>query len=1248
MENRVSDGESSGRILRLTQTSLGESKYRVEIALEGDDPRRIASSELSFKLAPQDQEDIRWYLEDYLVSPKDPGQEIAARIEKRMAEIGIELFKEISQYNDDTREIWSAIRNKLNDTRVEIITGVEEATSIPWELMRDPRTDSHLALRVRAFVRASNQPAQIPVLPNTDSVPIRILLVICRPGGSKDVPFRSVASRLIRGLNDAAREVFQLDVLRPPTFEALADRLRVAKDDGKPYQVVHFDGHGAFLDLAQMFRDFEGRPDREIKALLAEILQIDFRQYSPEAMYPENRPRERRRGYLLFNNPESEYNIRLVDGPKLGQLLRDCGVSVLVLNACRSAHAEALEEPETASQAEGPRDIHAEVRAYGSLAQEVMDAGLAGTVAMRYNVYVVTAAKFVLYLYSALARGQTLGQSATLGRKQLKDNPLREIAYEPIPLQDWCVPLVYEAAPIKLFPERSEDEVVKIELNPEGSAPKDGIDPSLPAQPDVGFFGRDETIQALDRAFDTQSIVLLHAFAGSGKTAAAVEFAWWYAITGGIQAEAVLFTSFEFHKPLSRVLDDIGQRFDPILQKSGIHWLAIVDEGQRRDVVIQLLCQNPVLWIWDNVEPVTGFPTGTESAWSDDEQKELADFLRAARDTRARFLLTSRRDERAWLGDLPRRITIPPMPMRECVQLARALADKHGSRWVDVRDWRPLLRFTEGNPLTITVVVGQALYDGLKEREQIENFVDELRKGEAQLHDDPEQNRSKSLAASLRYGFDHAFTGEERKILALLHLFQGFVNVEVLRAMGEPEMEWCLAEIRDFTREAWIALLDRAAEVGLLTAHRGGYYGIHPAVPWFFKELFQLHYSNSLGGNTPLLPQRAVRAFAKAMANSGYYYHYQWVQGNQDVIRVLTGEEANLLQVRRLALNNNWRGAVIGTMQGLSALYYQTGRRAEWKRLVEEILPNFVDPETNGPMPGQEEEWSAVTEYRMRLAGNEHRWEEAQHLQQVLVEWDRKRAAPALSIPPDLLDNSQRNDIRSLAASLQQLGSIQRELRDAECERSYKEALELSERIDDRGLAAICASSLGHTYKNLPVLRDLDQAERWYWRSLDLHDKHDRLSQAQCFGQLGGVALERFKEARIANESEDILLRHSKRAQRRCHKALELLPPDAIVDLAVIHGQLGTIYSALGQLKRARYHYDQAIQHVDSIDLYEAAKLLFNIAVDLMQSGSFDDALSYAMAALRNFEVYGDHAADRIKETEILIANIKKAQNSRR
>jgi hypothetical protein len=80
--------------LRLTQFTEAEDKYRVEVALEGDRlPRQTATSRFEFKLSPQDHEDLRWYLEDFLEQPYEAEQKIAARIEKRMSEVGKGTFQ---------------------------------------------------------------------------------------------------------------------------------------------------------------------------------------------------------------------------------------------------------------------------------------------------------------------------------------------------------------------------------------------------------------------------------------------------------------------------------------------------------------------------------------------------------------------------------------------------------------------------------------------------------------------------------------------------------------------------------------------------------------------------------------------------------------------------------------------------------------------------------------------------------------------------------------------------------------------------------------------------------------------------------------------------------------------------------------------------------------------------------------------------------------------------------------------------
>jgi hypothetical protein len=203
-----------------------------------------------------------------------------------------------------------------------------------------------------------------------------------------------------------------------------------------------------------------------------------------------------------------------------------------------------------------------EVEAYGSLAQAVLYAGdAAGVVAMRYAVYVPTAERFVAELYTALADGHSLGEAVSQSRKHLAVNPERRIGFKGLPLRDWPVPVVWEDAPLRLWPEASAAHR-PFPLGEAVAAADDRTipaahDDNLPRAPETGFVGRDDTFYALDRAFDGENrVVLLHCCAGAGKTAAATEFARWYATTGGVDG-SVLFDTFERYRPLcSRARQD--------------------------------------------------------------------------------------------------------------------------------------------------------------------------------------------------------------------------------------------------------------------------------------------------------------------------------------------------------------------------------------------------------------------------------------------------------------------------------------------------------------------------------------------------------------------------------------------------------------------------------------------------------------------------------------------------------------------
>jgi hypothetical protein len=150
-------------VLRLRQYADGENRYRVTVELERDGMRRSAESRFELQISAQDQEDIRWYLEDFLQYPMDPAPAIAARIERRMAEIGVDLFTKAL----GNTEVWPEVRHDLSATRVEIETTVKDATALPWELLRDPNADVLLALRARAFVRSTHDSVEQPTVPQS-------------------------------------------------------------------------------------------------------------------------------------------------------------------------------------------------------------------------------------------------------------------------------------------------------------------------------------------------------------------------------------------------------------------------------------------------------------------------------------------------------------------------------------------------------------------------------------------------------------------------------------------------------------------------------------------------------------------------------------------------------------------------------------------------------------------------------------------------------------------------------------------------------------------------------------------------------------------------------------------------------------------------------------------------------------------------------------------------------------------------
>ena len=141
--------------------------------------------------------------------------------------------------SEQGHKIWRTIAPRLASTRIKVRSS---GPALPWEHVRSNSYELPLGLACQALVHGHG-PDREHKLAIRAGV-LRILLAICRPGLSGDVDFRAVARLLIGNPAIMASGRLQFDVLRPPTFERLSKVLKIATEEGRPYHVVHFDGHG--------------------------------------------------------------------------------------------------------------------------------------------------------------------------------------------------------------------------------------------------------------------------------------------------------------------------------------------------------------------------------------------------------------------------------------------------------------------------------------------------------------------------------------------------------------------------------------------------------------------------------------------------------------------------------------------------------------------------------------------------------------------------------------------------------------------------------------------------------------------------------------------------------------------------------------------------------------------------------------------------------------------------------------------
>ncbi|MDX6497481.1 MAG: hypothetical protein QOG23_741 [Blastocatellia bacterium] len=1183
--------ESGRPLLTLTISKISESpeNLTIEICLlrAGVLVNRcsVLVNPLAVSLSPSEREELRWYLEDFLMYPANPAPKVAARIEKWIDECGVRLFYSLFGPKSDAHHFWEEISDRIEEIRVEAVWESRIWPLIPLEFLRPGEGKPPLAVSAASFVHSNLQQPEAFQIEANRLGPIRILLIISRPAGLSDIPFRSIGIPLLRILGN--RRDFRVEILRPPTIANLIARLSEARDQGRPFDMVHFDGHGIYDDL-------HARTTGQI--------------------------RKNMRGYLVFENPLTSNNQELINGKLVGNYLVKAGVSYLILNACHSAQAHGDQAPAWSG------DVKSD-HAYPSLAQEVLAQGIPGVVGMRYAVYVSTAVRFMNHLYGSLSQGSTLSEAVQMGRRLLSSASESEDSVGPRHIQDWCVPVVYESAAKPLGRNSGVGTSSPTDLDSNWV-----IDPVLPDSPAGGVVGRDEAIMEIEHALASNHVVLLQGMAGTGKTTTAADFARWFVMTSAMKG-VVVFTPLDQPQTLAKLFEQVDSFLTRTSLVKGISELKQKETPRSR--ILRLMKEIPVLWIWDDVAAVAEPFAKSATALTLEEQQDLRQFFVELKGSKARILLTSRSESR-WLGEATERVSLSPMGSLDTLRFVQHLGARWNTQVSDIDTWWPVLQLARGNPLVTAFVFTLAFSEHLQSLDETELFVQRINQGKVRFDNEECTAWAKRLSSSMNRGFEGAFSEEEQRYLALLHIWS-HINSSLLAAMGNPAIPHSVTSISAFQIQNWNALLDRVADLGLLERYNEGNYLPHPALQWFLTDLFDQFYA----GQEFEVYRSAVEVLC--MATQRWLATFE--AGDPQLVNALYTANADLHAALEFARTHGLWDEVEIILGGLYSYYDIKGYIDDWIRVLKKVELDCTDAKSERPIPGRESLWFFVTRSRALLAKRQKQLVESARLCTLLLDWVKRNE--------DLATSRIRKV--DLASSLHELGRVLLEQGDARCTGQFEEAMRMAEELGETKGAARCAYNLANAYLNITEIQDFQKAEAWAHRSLSLRTKTDYQAQAKSLSLLGVIIFEKF----FANEpvapdsasgSFEVLSPKKVRtdlpeplreAVRYLEKALRILPLDDGINRADINSQMASLFHRLGSVDRALDRLRDAIKENDAAGRqFPAAKMRVNVASIFLEAGRLMDAYEYAHAAIAVLEPLGEPARELIAYAQHLIRTV--------
>lgn len=469
--------------------------------------------------APDWREDLRWYLEDYYRWPAGGFKARADRIEAQLLQWGKQLFDAAAQ-TESAKEVLRAWQNAANgaERRFSVMVdrdlpeGASQAEqavageaaslllSLPWELLHD---GGGWLFQGRQSARVRRRfPNRIEQKPAAHDPPIRILLVSPRPEEESVgyIDHRLSALPLIEAVNNLGA-LAKLTMLSQPTFAALEGALKRAVETNRPFDVVHFDGHGVY-----------------------------DRQAGQAGLYFED-PKDK--------DKLEERAMQLIHAEKIASVMRDHNVPLTFLKVCQSAPTEA--DPTA------------------SVAVKLLEEGGASVVAMQPGAPVEAAHRFFTAFYQELAYGACIGAAMLAGQRAIGGDPHRGKTPDAgdLHLQDWFASVLYQEEQDQPLVTRLPAEQVSLL-----QAKQRPLNPGeLPDPPAHGFIGRSRELLKLERLLRRRPYAVVTGVGGEGKATLAVELARWLGHTRCFRRAA--FVRLEQSTDARSLLDSLGRQLMP-------------------------------------------------------------------------------------------------------------------------------------------------------------------------------------------------------------------------------------------------------------------------------------------------------------------------------------------------------------------------------------------------------------------------------------------------------------------------------------------------------------------------------------------------------------------------------------------------------------------------------------------------------------------------------------------------------------